>query len=52
MNNAREISDLPHYYVFDQLFLEFEAAKSYCDQKDIPYDFIVKTKWYLDPDNP
>ena len=50
MNNPRE-SDVPHFYVFDKIFLKRETAEAYCEQENIPFDFIVKTKWYLDPDN-
>lgn len=41
-------SDISHYYVFEKLFIEYDDAISYCDKKNIPYDFIVKTKYIID----
>ena len=37
----------PHYYVFNHLFLEWAEAEKFCDKNNIPYDFIVKTKYYV-----
>ena len=41
-------SGLPHYYVFDKLFISFDDAMAYCDNNGIPYDFIIKTKYIID----
>jgi len=40
--------DLPHYYIFGKLFIDYNEAVSYCDQNNIPYDFIVKTKYIIE----
>lgn len=40
-------SDLPHYFVFTEFFIDFNSAREYCDENNIPYDFIVKTKYFI-----
>ena len=44
-------SNLPHYYVFGKQFILFDEAIEYCDQKNIPYDFIIKTKYIFEYEN-
>ena len=44
-------SGLPHYYVFGKQFILFDEAIEYCDNNNIPYDFIIKTKYILDYEN-
>ena len=36
-----------HFYVFETLFISFNEAEVFCDKNNIPYDFIVKTKFYI-----
>lgn len=40
-------SEFNHYYVFKNLFTEYEDAVNYCEEELIPFEFIVKTKYYL-----
>ena len=40
-------NSISHYYVFNTLFLEWAEAETFCDKNYIPYDFIVKTKYYV-----
>jgi len=40
-------SETPHYYVNNNLFIDYMDAIEYCDQEKISYDKIVKTKKYL-----
>ena len=39
---------VPHYYVFETFFVDFGEAVVFCDRNNIPYDFIVKTKYIID----
>lgn len=41
----------PHFYVFNEIFIIYNDALNYCDENNIPIDFIVKTKYYLFIDN-
>lgn len=38
---------IPHYYVFTTYFTTFWDAQEYCDKYFIPYDFIIKTKYFI-----
>lgn len=40
-------TDISHYYVFNTYFTTFWDAENYCDKNNIPYDFIVKTKFFI-----
>jgi len=40
--------ELPHYYILNNLFLDFDDAMLFCDRWNIPYEFIIKTKYILD----
>ena len=41
-------SEISHYYVYNNLFVDYMDAIDYCDQEKISYDKIVKTKKYLE----
>lgn len=43
-----EKSEISHYYVDNNLFIDYMDAIEYCDQAKISYDKIVKTKKHLD----
>jgi hypothetical protein len=36
-----------HFYVFEILFLEWDEAFKFCEENKISFDFIVKTKYYI-----
>lgn len=36
-----------HYYVFQSLFIDYDDALGHCDENSIPYEFIVKTHFYI-----
>ena len=36
-----------HYIIFSSLFLDYDEAILFCDKNNIPYEFIVKTKYYV-----
>ena len=40
-------TEISHYYIFDNIFIQYADAEKFCDENNIPYDFIVKTKWYV-----
>lgn len=43
----RKSENQSHYYIFETLFISFSDAEKFCDKNNIPYDFIVKTKFYI-----
>ena len=50
VSNLRPIekkeSNIPHYTVRGEIFIDFEDAMNYCDRMNISYDEIIKTKKY------
>ncbi|MFP8488792.1 hypothetical protein ACKGJO_06790 [Gracilimonas sp. Q87] len=40
------MSKLPHYYVNEVLFLDFDDALEYCDEHSLPYEDIEKSYEY------
>jgi hypothetical protein len=45
-DNGGGTSDLPHYKVKDEIFVEYDDAMNYCDENNLSYDEIIKTKQY------
>lgn len=39
-------SEIPHYKVDGEIFVDYDDAMAYCDKKNMSYDKIVKTKEY------
>lgn len=39
-------SELPHYKVGDEIFVDFQDAMDFCDEQNLSYDEIIKTKQY------
>lgn len=44
-------SEFAHYYVFENLFTDHDEAVKFCENLFLPYEFIVKTKHYLETKN-
>jgi hypothetical protein len=40
-------SEFNHYYVFKNLFIDYNDAFQYCEDNLLPSDFIVTTKYYI-----
>ena len=36
-----------HYYVFENLFIDYDEALEFCEKNLIPAEFIVKTNYYI-----
>lgn len=45
---SKSKEEISHYYVFKALFIQHKDAVKHCDLNNIPYDFIVKTHYYID----